>query len=160
MTTFQPGLVSQNVCTKSCFSERLTRDMRLIRGQKVILDADIAALYGLETGMLVRALKRNLDGFPPDFMFQLSDQEFEGLRSQSVTSSSGGGRLLCFITNGVERILWLQIGSSAAGTGRFGRDGAIMLWPRQEASWPGGRPRNGRRSVMRCSRSCSRAKSV
>lgn len=59
----------------------------LIRGQKVILDADIAALYDVQTGMLVRAVKRNLERFPPDFMFQLSKDEFRNLRSQFVTSS-------------------------------------------------------------------------
>jgi len=72
--------------------ERITRSIVLLRGEKVILDADIAALYGVRTGMLVRAVKRNLDRFPPDFMFQLSKGEFENLRSQFGISSSWGGR--------------------------------------------------------------------
>ena len=72
--------------------ERILRLILLIRGQKVILDADIAALYGVQTGMLVRAVKRNLDRFPPDFMFQLSKDEFDNLRCQFGTSSSWGGR--------------------------------------------------------------------
>jgi hypothetical protein len=60
---------------------------------KVILDADLAELYGVETKVLVQAVKRNLDRFPKDFMFQLEKQEFDVLRSQTVTSSSGhGGR--------------------------------------------------------------------
>ena len=73
-------------------AERILRLILLIRGQKVILDADIAALYGVQTGMLVRAVKRNLDRFPPDFMFQLSKDEFDNLRCQFGTSSSWGGR--------------------------------------------------------------------
>ena len=73
-------------------TERLLRLILLIRGEKVILDADIAALYDVQTGMLVRAVKRNLDRFPPDFMFQLSKDEFDDLRCQIGTSSSWGGR--------------------------------------------------------------------
>lgn len=73
-------------------SERVMRSILLIRGQKVILDADMAVLYGVETRVLVQAVKRNIDRFPDDFMFQLSAREFKDLRSQSVTSSSWGGR--------------------------------------------------------------------
>ena len=63
-----------------------------IRGDRVILDQDIAQLYGVETKALVQAVKRNERRFPPDFMFQLSDQEFSALRSQIVTSKGRGGR--------------------------------------------------------------------
>ena len=66
--------------------------IRLIRGHRVILDADIAALYGVETKALNRAVRRNADRFPDDFMFQLSDEEFESLRCQIGTSSWGGRR--------------------------------------------------------------------
>ncbi|MCB0307811.1 MAG: ORF6N domain-containing protein [Bdellovibrionales bacterium] len=60
---------------------------------KVILDQDLAVLYGASTKALVQAVKRNLDRFPKDFMFQLSDKEFEILKSQFVTSKTrGGGR--------------------------------------------------------------------
>jgi hypothetical protein len=64
----------------------------LIRGHKVMLDNDLAELYDVETKALNQAVKRNLLRFPEDFMFQLSDQEFENLRSQIVTSSWGGRR--------------------------------------------------------------------
>ena len=65
----------------------------VIRQHRVMLDSDLAALYGVQTKVLVQAVKRNLDRFPSDFMFQLDKQEFIDLRSQSVTSSSGhGGR--------------------------------------------------------------------
>ena len=64
-----------------------------LREQRVMLDADLAQLYGVETRVLVQAVKRNLARFPEDFMFQLSAQEFANLRSQSVISSAGhGGR--------------------------------------------------------------------
>ncbi len=59
-----------------------------IRGEKVLLDADLAELYGVGTKVLNQALKRNLDRFPADFMFQLTTEEWERLRSQSVTASS------------------------------------------------------------------------
>lgn len=63
-----------------------------VRGHRVMLDADLAVLYGLPTKALVQAVKRNLERFPPDFMLQLSDAEFENLRSQFATSSQWGGR--------------------------------------------------------------------
>ena len=57
-----------------------------------MLDADSAELYGVETKVLNQAVKRNTERFPEDFMFQLSEEEFDFLRSQSVTSSQWGGR--------------------------------------------------------------------
>ncbi|MBL7902584.1 MAG: ORF6N domain-containing protein [Bacteroidia bacterium] len=65
-----------------------------IRNQKVMLDSDLAKLYGVETKALKQAVKRNIDRFPEDFMFELSGQEFEILRSQIVTSSWGGVRYM------------------------------------------------------------------
>jgi len=58
----------------------------VIRGQRVMLDADLAALYGVSTKVFNQAVKRNLNRFPEDFMFQLSKQEAESLRSQIATS--------------------------------------------------------------------------
>ena len=72
--------------------EHLERAIRLIRGEKVILDADLAYLYGVETRVLVQAVKRNLGRFPPDFMFQLTKEDFNLLRSPTVTSRGWGGR--------------------------------------------------------------------
>lgn len=63
-----------------------------IRGERVLLDQDLAQLYGVETKVLVQAVKRNKERFPSDFQFQLSDQEFMALRSQIVTSKGRGGR--------------------------------------------------------------------
>lgn len=71
----------------------ISRHILLLREQRVMLDAELAALYGVETKVLVQAIKRNIERFPTDFMFQLSAEEFANLRSQFVTSSSGyGGR--------------------------------------------------------------------
>jgi len=73
--------------------ERIDRSILLIRGHKVMLDADLAELYGVQTKVLVQALRRNRERFPEDFMFQLTKEEFANLRSQFVTSSPGwGGR--------------------------------------------------------------------
>ena len=73
--------------------ERIESQICFIRGEKVMLDADLAKLYQVETKALNRAVKRNLDRFPEDFMFQLTKEEFDNLRYQSGTSSSGyGGR--------------------------------------------------------------------
>ena len=73
-------------------AERIEKSILLLRKQKVMLDSDLAALYEVETKALVQAVKRNLERFPEDFMFQLSRDEFSILRSQSVTSSHWGGR--------------------------------------------------------------------
>ena len=73
-------------------TERIERAILLIHGQKVMLDADLAALYGVETKVLVRAVKRNRERFPPDFMFQLTAEEMDNLMCQFGTSSSWGGR--------------------------------------------------------------------
>jgi ORF6N domain len=69
---------------------RIERAILVLRGQKVLLDADLAALYEVETRVLVQAVKRNLERFPGDFMFQLGAEEVEFLRSQSVISKNQG----------------------------------------------------------------------
>ena len=73
-------------------AKRIEQLICQIRGRPVILDAHLADLYDVETRILNQAVKRNIERFPEDFMFQLSDREFEILRSQSVTSSLWGGR--------------------------------------------------------------------
>jgi hypothetical protein len=72
--------------------ERVENRILLIRGQKVILSTDLAELYSVEARVLVQAVKRNIDRFPQDFMFQLSREEFTHLKSQIVISSWGGLR--------------------------------------------------------------------
>ena len=70
--------------------ERIDRAIVLIRGHKVMLSNDLAVLYGVEPRALVQAVKRNSERFPDDFMFQLSKEEFDDLKSQNVISSAGG----------------------------------------------------------------------
>jgi len=72
--------------------ERISQAILLIRGHRVMLDSDLAEMYGVATKVLIQAVKRNGDRFPEDFMFQLSSEEFDRLRSQFVTSSWGGRR--------------------------------------------------------------------
>ena len=66
----------------------------IVRGTKAMIDSDLAALYEVETKILNQAVKRNIERFPEDFMFQLSKEEYGILKSQNVTSSWGGRRTL------------------------------------------------------------------
>ncbi|HUT61793.1 MAG TPA: ORF6N domain-containing protein [Phycisphaerae bacterium] len=70
---------------------KIEQSILLIRGEKVILDTDLAELYGLKTKVLNQAVKRNIDRFPDDFMFQLTWEEAKALRSQSVTLDGQDG---------------------------------------------------------------------
>ena len=76
--------------------EQVSRGILAIRGQKVLLDADLARLYGVSTGRLIEQVKRNRNRFPQDFLFRLADQELTNLTSQFAISSlpvrSWGGR--------------------------------------------------------------------
>ena len=73
--------------------ERIQKAIYLIRGEKVMLDRDLAVLYGVETKTLNQAVKRNLQRFPPDFMFQITEGEADALKYEIVTSKKGrGGR--------------------------------------------------------------------
>ena len=72
--------------------EIIERRILLIHGQKVMLDSHLAELYEVETKALLRAVKRNAERFPPDFMFVLTEAEFANLRRQFGTSSDWGGR--------------------------------------------------------------------
>lgn len=67
-----------------------------IRGHKVMLDFDLAELYNIENKVLKQAVRRNINRFPDDFMFELSEKEFQSLRSQIVTSNRGGSRYMPF----------------------------------------------------------------
>ena len=72
--------------------ERLEKSIYLIRGEKVILDEELARMYQVRTKALVQAVKRNNKRFPEDFMFQLTAEEYSALRSQIVTSTGSTGR--------------------------------------------------------------------
>lgn len=77
--------------------EIITTKIIFIRNQKVMLDRVLAELYGVATKVLNQSVKRNIDRFPEDFMFQLTEKEFSDLKSQNVTSSWGGRRTLPYV---------------------------------------------------------------
>ncbi|MFH1963746.1 MAG: ORF6N domain-containing protein [bacterium] len=81
-------IVKQDIIEKKIF---------LIRGLNVMIDRDMAELYGVETKRLIEQVKRNIKRFPEDFMFQLTEDEFKILRSQNATSSWGGRRYLPYV---------------------------------------------------------------
>jgi hypothetical protein len=104
-------------------ADQLGRLIYEIRGERVMLDSDLASIYGVETKALNRAVKRNRHRFPKDFMFQLSEDEWKNLRYQISTSSSGREH----------QSLRYQIGTSSLGHGGrrsrpyvFTEHGAIM----------------------------------
>jgi hypothetical protein len=72
--------------------ERITQAIRVLRGQRVLLDAELAALYGVSTARLNQQVRRNRTRFPEDFLFELSAKEFADLKLHSATSSWGGRR--------------------------------------------------------------------
>lgn len=72
--------------------ERIAQSILVLRGHKVLLDADLAALYGVTAKRLNEQVRRNLDRFPEDFMFQLAPNEYEALRSQFATLKTGRGQ--------------------------------------------------------------------
>jgi hypothetical protein len=73
-------------------AERVLQSIRWIRGQKVLIDSDLATLYGVTTGNLNKAVKRNVDRFPSDFMFQLEPEELANLKFQFGIPGWGGRR--------------------------------------------------------------------
>lgn len=85
---------NESPLAKSVPDELVMNKIYYVRGQKVMLDKDLAELYGVETKVLKQSVKRNLKRFPEDFMFELDKSEFDILRSQFVTSRWGGDRYL------------------------------------------------------------------
>ena len=86
--------MSQNLIISE---ETISDKIYFIRNQKVILDRDLALLYGIENKRLNEQVKRNISRFPEDFMFQLNQIEFQNLKSQIATSSWGGSRKLPYV---------------------------------------------------------------
>ncbi len=85
---------ARNEIAKAIPDETVIRKIYLFRGEKVMLDRDLAELYGVETKYLKRQVIRNIERFPEDFMFELTQEELQNLRSQFGTSSWGGTRYL------------------------------------------------------------------
>ncbi len=143
------GLRSQNVISNSLVpSERIERRILLIRSQKVILDADLSELYEVEVGQMNRAVRRNLERFPKDFMFQLSPGEHEDLKCQIGISSSWGGRRhapYAFTEQGVAmlssvlrspRAVQVNIAIMRAPSSSSGRYSLpIAIWPAALTRW-------------------------
>ncbi len=86
--------------------QKILNRIYVVRGEKIMLDRDLAEMYGVETKQLKRQVKRNIDRFPKDFMFELTNKEFENLRSQIGTSSWGGTRYMpmAFTEQGVSML--------------------------------------------------------
>jgi hypothetical protein len=84
--------MSKNSLVRLVEEEKIMNKIHVIRNHKVMLDFDLAEMYGVETKRLNEQLKRNLKRFPKDFMFILSEKETQHLRSQNATSSWGGNR--------------------------------------------------------------------
>jgi hypothetical protein len=139
----------------------------LVRGQKVMLDADLAALYGVSTKRLNEQARRNLERFPADFMFQLTNQEFAILRSQFATSSSptrrlawGGRRTAPYAFTEHGAIMAPRCSTRRARSGerlrgaRFVRlremIAANKSWRRSSKSWSGGSTPTTRRLAKSC----------
>jgi len=106
-------------------AEVVERRICLVRGQKVMLSTDLAALYEVEPRELVQAVKRNITRFPPDCMFQLSREQFAVLKSQTVISSWGGIRraLPCAFTE--QRAALRRPGSDSKPRQARHRGGAV-----------------------------------
>ncbi|MEX2604617.1 MAG: ORF6N domain-containing protein [Gracilimonas sp.] len=106
-------------------TEIIQGKVHLIRKEKVLLDRDLAEMYGVQTKQLKRAVRRNSDRFPEDFMFELSDQEFENLRSQIGTSSWGGTRYapMAFTEQGVA--IFQRIEQQAGGGGKYSNHACV-----------------------------------
>jgi len=88
----QPQLEVTNCDLPVLTSEGIQSSIHIIRGEQVILDRDLARLYQVDTSQLNRQVKRNIERFPEDFMFQLTKEEFSDLKCQNGTSSWGGDR--------------------------------------------------------------------
>lgn len=84
--------LTQNKNYENMELQLIQQKIHEIRGMKVMLDADLAEMYGIETKVLKQAVRRNLQRFPPDFMFELTKSEFKSLRSQIVTLEKEGSQ--------------------------------------------------------------------
>jgi hypothetical protein len=84
--------MSKNEIIKLVEEEKIMNRIHVIRNHKVMLDFDLAEMYGVETKRLNEQLKRNIKRFPKDFMFSLTEKETQNLRSQNATSSWGGNK--------------------------------------------------------------------
>jgi hypothetical protein len=112
-------------------AERVDHFILIIRRQRVLLDSDLAALYAVKTRVLLQAVRRNLERFPPDFMFELSAAEWTALRSQFVTSTPhrGGRRYApyAFTEQGVAMLSSVLPSQRSIQTDRRMTDNSLLL---------------------------------
>jgi len=116
-----------------------------VRGEKVLLDADLAAMYGVTTGALNQAVSRNRDRFPPDFMFRLTKDELENWRSQIVASNADAEPSRSQSVTGSAGDLRSQIATLKKGRGQhrkylpyaFTEQGVAMLMRFSRPEWRG-----------------------
>lgn len=87
--------------------EKILNQIYVIRGQKVMVDSDLALLYGVETRRLKEAVRRNINRFPQDFMFEMTQEEMEIWRSQIATPNSLRHSPFCFSEQGVTMLAYL-----------------------------------------------------
>jgi len=107
----------------SSVSEVIEKHIPIIRSQKVMLDRELAELYGVATKVLIQAVKRNIERFPDDFMFQLNNQEVTILRSQIVTSRWGGRRYAPYVFTEQGVAMWSSMFCKALSNHRLNRNG-------------------------------------
>lgn len=88
----KPAITKPAITTPAITPKDIERAIRILRGQRVLVDDELARLYGVETKNLNKAIKRNAARFPADFMFQMTDEEAAALRFQNGTSKVRGGR--------------------------------------------------------------------
>jgi hypothetical protein len=115
--------------------EQIEPRILVIRGQRVILDADLAELYGTTTKVLNQAVKRNLSRFPADFMFQLTSEEAQARWSQLVTTSESPQPMRSQIVTASEpsKLMWSQIATTSR---RNHRQPAVCLIPNPQSLIP------------------------
>jgi hypothetical protein len=106
--------------------DKIGQSILILRGQRVLLDSDLAALYGVTTKRLNEQVKRNIDRFPEDFMFSLRAQEWGALRSQSATSKGGSGLSNLKSQNATSNTPPSERGGRRSLPNAFTEHGAIM----------------------------------
>lgn len=145
-TTGQKGIQLPEIIV----SDKTIRNLIfVVREQQVMLDSDLAALYQVETKVFNQAVKRNIARFPDAFRFQLTNEEYEGLRSQIVTSNGRGGRrylpyvfteqgiamLSAVLNSNIAIQVSIQIMTAFVEMRRFLVNNSVMFWKISEVNW-------------------------
>jgi hypothetical protein len=101
--------MAESIRSIAVAEEAIISKIYMVRGQKVMIDRDLAELYGVETKRLKEAVRRNINRFPPDFLFEMNKKEFEDWRTQNATSKEDKQGLryapFCFTEQGVYHVV-------------------------------------------------------